>query len=371
MSITGASYDDISSVALRLVEDIKTIDSVENVTSDVSEARDEIIVNVDPARASAIGLSTQQIAFQVNQFLVGQTVTQVQVDGSAVDVVLAGRSDDINSVEKVSGLMIAGPLGLAPLGEIASVEIVEGPVTISRTDGRRSASISGSITSDDTQAVGIEIQNKVDALALPPGVKVVSGGVFAQIAEGFQDIFLAMIVGIVLVYLVMVASLGSLRNPFVIITSLPLAIIGALVALAVTGRSLGLPAMMGTLMLIGIVVTNAIVLISFVEQLRGRGLSVYDSLIQGGRIRLRPILMTAITTSIALLPLAAFVEESGGIIGAELATVVIGGLISSTALTLVVVPVVYFLANQSIPDTLRRVFTRQPNVPIPEASHGD
>ena len=371
VSITGASYDDISSVALRLVEEIKTIDSVENVTSDVSEARDEIIVNVDPARASAIGLSTQQIAFQVNQFLVGQTVTQVQVDGSAVDVVLAGRSDDINSVEKVSGLMIAGPLGLAPLGEIASVEIVEGPVTISRTDGRRSASISGSITSDDTQAVGIEIQNKVDALALPPGVKVVSGGVFAQIAEGFQDIFLAMIVGIVLVYLVMVASLGSLRNPFVIITSLPLAIIGALVALAVTGRSLGLPAMMGTLMLIGIVVTNAIVLISFVEQLRGRGLSVYDSLIQGGRIRLRPILMTAITTSIALLPLAAFVEESGGIIGAELATVVIGGLISSTALTLVVVPVVYFLANQSIPDTLRRVFTRQPNVPIPEASHGD
>ena len=169
----------------------------------------------------------------------------------------------------------------------------------------------------------------------------------------------------------MVATLGSLRNPFVIITSLPLASIGALVALAVTGRGLGLPAMMGVLMLIGIVVTNAIVLISFVEQLRERGLSVYDALIQGSRIRLRPILMTAITTSIALLPLAAFVEDAGGILGAELATVVIGGLVSSTALTLVVVPVVYTLANQSIPDLLRRIFSRQPRVPVPEAAHGD
>ena len=371
VSITGASYEDISSVTLRLMEDIKTIEGVENVTSDVSEARDEIIVNVDPARAAAIGLSTQQIAFQVNQFLVGQTVTQVEVDVGAVDVVLVGRSDDINSVEKVSGLMIAGPLGLAPLGDIASVGIAEGPVTISRTDGLRSASISGSITSDDTQAVGLEIQDKIDSLALPPGVEVTSGGVFSQIAEGFQDIFLAMAVGVVLVYLVMVASLGSLRNPFVIVTSLPLAIIGALVALAITGRSLGLPAMMGILMLIGIVVTNAIVLISFVEQLRQRGLSVYDALMRGGRIRLRPILMTAITTSIALLPLAAFVEDEGGIIGAQLATVVIGGLASSTVLTLVVVPVVYTLANQSIPDLARRVFARPPRVAVPEPAHGD
>ena len=371
VSITGASYADISSVTLRLMEDIKTIEGVENITSDVSEARDEIIVDVDPARAATIGLSTQQIAFQVNQFLVGQTVTQVEVDGRSIDVVLAGRSDDINSVEKVSGLMIAGPLGLAPLGDIASVGIAEGPVTISRTDGARSASISGSISSDDTQAVGLEIQKKIDSLALPAGVEVTSGGVFAQIAEGFQDIFLAMAVGIVLVYLVMVASLGSLRNPFVIVTSLPLAIIGALVALAITGRSLGLPAMMGILMLIGIVVTNAIVLISFVEQLRQRGLSVYDALMRGGRIRLRPILMTAITTSIALLPLAAFVEDEGGIIGAQLATVVIGGLASSTVLTLVVVPVVYTLANQSIPDLLRRVFSRQPRATVPQAAHGD
>jgi HAE1 family hydrophobic/amphiphilic exporter-1 len=183
---------------------------------------------------------------------------------------------------------------------------------------------------------------------------VSSGGIFADIAEGFQAIFLAMAIGIVLVYLVMVASLGSLRNPFVIVTTLPLALIGVLVALAITGRPLGLPAMMGILLLIGIVVTNAIVLIAFVEQQRANGMSPYDAIISGARVRLRPILMTALTTSFALLPLA-LETEGGGLISGELATVVIGGLVSSTALTLVVLPIVYMLFNDSIPRFLRRL----------------
>ncbi len=356
VSITGSNYDDIAVTALELVADLETIDGIVNVSSNVTEARDEIVIDVDPSQAALVGLSAQAVAFQVSQFLVGRTVTEVEVDGDKIDVVLAGRSDDITDVESVRGLVIAGPGGTAPLSSLAEVTVQKGPVSVSRTDGRRSASITGSITDGDAQAVGVLVQQKIDELTLPPGVEVQSGGVFAQIAEGFQSIFLAMAIGVVLVYLVMVISLGSLRNPFVIVTSLPLALIGALAALAITGRSLGLPAMMGILLLIGIVVTNAIVLIAFVEQLREKGLSVYDALIEGGRVRLRPILMTAITTSFALLPLAAFVSSEGGIIGAELATVVIGGLMSSTVLTLVVVPVVYTLANESIPGLLRRVF---------------
>ncbi len=330
-----------------------------NVSSDISEARDEIVIDVDPGRAGAVGLTAQTVAFQVSQFLVGRSVTEADIDGDKIDVVLTGRSDDITDVESVRGLVIAGPLGAAPLSDLADVTVQKGPVSVSRTDGVRSATITGSITSEDTQAVGVLIQQKIDELTLPRGVEVRSGGVFAQIAEGFQGIFIAMAVGVVLVYLVMVVSLGSLRNPFVIVTSLPLALIGALAALAITGRSLGLPAMMGILLLIGVVVTNAIVLIAFVEQLRDKGLSVYDALIQGGRVRLRPILMTALTTSFALLPLAAFVASEGGILSAELATVVIGGLVSSTVLTLVVVPVVYTLANDSIPALLRRIFRRR------------
>ncbi len=363
VSVTGNDYADISDVTLRLMDELETVSGVANVTSNVSEARDEIVVNVDPARATSIGLSAQQVAFQVNQFFVGQSVARARTENGAVDVILSVDSTEVSDVESVGALVVAGPLGVSSLAEIADVQVLPGPVTITRTDGLRSASVTGSITSDDAQSVGVAIQEKIDGLDLPPGVQVTSGGVFAQIAEGFQAIFLAMAVGIALVYLVMVASLGSLRNPFVIVTSLPLAIIGALFALLVTGRSLGLPAMMGILMLIGIVVTNAIVLISFVEQLRQRrGLSVYDALITGGRIRLRPILMTALTTSIALLPLATFVEDEGGIIGAQLATVVIGGLVSSTVLTLVVVPVVYMLMNESIPGLIRRLTRRGASV---------
>ena len=359
ISITGNNYGDIALIAQLLASELATIDGVEDVTSNVSEARDELIVNVDPERAAAIGLSTQSVAFQINQFLVGQKVTQIDLDGAPVDVFLSGPAGRINSVETIGSLIIAGPFGVAPLSHLASVQIEAGPVSISRTDRLRSASVSGDITVDDTQAIGLLIQEKIDALDLPPGVTVTNAGVFAQITEGFEDIFLAMGVGIILVYLVMVGSLGSLRNPFVIVTSLPLALIGALAALAITGRSLGLPGMMGILLLIGIVVTNAVVLVSFVEQLRERGLSVHEALVQGGRTRLRPILMTAITTSFALIPLAAFSEESGGILGAELATVVIGGLVSSTFLTLLVVPVVYTLANRSIPGSFRRMFGRR------------
>ena len=367
--VTGHDYEAISAVARALTPEFSAIDGIVDVSSDVSDSRDEIVIEVKLAEASRLGLSARSVAFQVNQFMVGRPVTEVDLDGSATTVLLKGRSEDVDNVEKVKAISIAGPIGTARLDEIADIVVREGPLTISRIDGRRSASITGVITGEDAQAIGLEVQKKIDAITLPSGVEVVTGGLFAQIAEGFEDIFLAMGIGIILVYLVMAASLGALRNPFVIIMSLPLAIIGALTALAVTGRALGLPAMMGVLLLIGIVVTNAIVLIAFVEQLRERGLSIPEALVQGAKVRLRPILMTAFTTSFALLPLAAFVESEGGIIGAELATVVIGGLMSSTFLTLIVVPVVYTIMHVSIPSFLNRLgsrLRRSPS-PVPEA----
>jgi len=355
ISIAGPNYQDIVQVSDELVSSLSSMDGVVNLTSDVTQARQEAAVEVDPSAAAEIGLTSRQVGFQLSQFLVGRAVTSITIDGKAAEVVLSGSREAASSIDKVGDLIIAGPGGTAPLRELARIATREGPVTISRTDRQRSASITGDITAEDTQAIGVEIDGKIAELDLPPGVSVTSGGIFADIAEGFQAIFLSMAVGIILMYLVMVASLGSLRNPFIIITSLPLALIGVMVALAITGRTLGLPAMMGLLLLIGIVVTNAIVLIAFVEQLRSRGMSVTEALVTGGLVRLRPILMTALTTSFALLPLASFSGSEGGIISSELATVVIGGLISSTALTLIVVPVVYYLFNVSIPGLFSRL----------------
>jgi HAE1 family hydrophobic/amphiphilic exporter-1 len=353
--ITGSDYPSVSSVTKQLSEEIRGIDGIVNLFTEVAAARDEIVINVDPGSAIALGLSARNVALQVNQYLVGQTVAQMNLEGTPTDIILRGRADTVNDIDAVRNLSIAGRAGSAMLGNIANVSFQKGPVSISRTNGVRSASIRGSITDKDTQAIGRNIQDRIDALILPLGVEITTGGIFNQIAEGFQDIFLAMAIGIALVYLVMVASLGSLRNPFIIVMSLPLALIGALVALLITGRTLGLPAMMGILILVGLVVTNAIVLIAFVEQLRERGASLQDALVQGGKVRLRPILMTAFTTSFALIPLAAFGGDEGGIIGAELATVVIGGLASSTFLTLIVVPVIYIIMHQSIPKLFERV----------------
>lgn len=372
ISITGPNYADIAAVSGRLVDSLAEIDGIVNLESNVAEAREEVSVEVEPEQAARLGLSTRQVGQQLSRYLIGQTVTTIDLDGEETDVVLAGAREAVGSLDQVQALTITGPGGSAPLGELAQVTLREGPVRISRTDGQRSASITGFITEEDTQAVGAAIDARIAALDLPPGVEVNSGGIFDDIAEGFQAIFLSMIIGIVLMYLVMVASLGSLRNPVVIISSLPLALIGVLLALALTGRTLGLPAMMGLLLLIGIVVTNAIVLIAFVEQLRARGMPVYEALITGGRVRLRPILMTALTTSFALLPLAAFPGGAEGIISAELATVVIGGLISSTALTLIVVPIVYTLFNESLPALFRRPRRPAPESrPTPQASPAD
>lgn len=365
VTITGAKFSEIVAVARELEPQLAALDGVINVRSSISQARDEVTIRIDPQAAAQYGLSTAEVARQLNRFILGQDVSDIELDDITMDVVVRGRPEDADDINRLKNLNVQGPLGIIQLGAISDIAIEQGPVTVSRFDGNRSATITGTITAVNTQAVSNATQAVIDQLNLPPGVEIQTGGVFSQVSEGFQDIFLAMGIGIVLVYLVMVASLGSLRNPFIIVLSLPLAIAGALVALWITDRTLSMSALMGFLTLIGIVVTNAIVLITFVEQLRERGWGVHDALLRGGRVRIRPILMTAFTTTLALFPLALSTDEGGGIIGAELATVVIGGLVSSTMLTLLVVPVIYTLMHWSIPNapaTLRGLLRRRGRV---------
>ena len=350
ITVTGNNFTDLSAVTRELVSRLREIDGVINVDSDVSEARDEVTININPQAAAEFGLSTADVGRQVNQFIVGAKVSEVDLEDITMDIVVRGPPQDVDDIDKLKNLEIEGPLGQVKLGSISNITMEQGPVSISRFDLERSATISGEITAEDTQAIGNEVNAIIASMDLPPGVQIKTGGIFQQIAEGFQDVFTAMLIGVILVYLVMVASLGSLRDPFIVVLSLPLAIVGALVALTITDRSLSLSALMGLLLLIGVVVTNAIVLITFVDQLRQRGMGVYDALIEGGRTRVRPILMTAFTTIIALSPLAVSTGGEGEIIGAELATVVIGGLVSSTFLTLIVVPVIYTILHVNLPN---------------------
>ena len=205
-------------------------------------------------------------------------------------------------------------------------------------------SITGIITAEDIGSVNRVVQQRIDTLSLPTGVEVTMGGVMERMRESFSGMFIAIIVAILLAYAVIALTFRSFLKPIIIMVSLPLASIGALVGLLLAGQPLGVSALMGVLMLVGIVLTNAIVLIDLAEKLRKKGTDTYEAIVEAGRTRMRPILMTALTTMIAMLPIAVGLGE-GTVLSAELAIVVIGGLFSSTLLTLLVIPVLYSLSH--------------------------
>jgi len=347
ITITADSLEDAQAANDQLLLNLKDVEGLTNVSSDLVSARPEVEVQVDSQKASVYGLSAEDVSQRVRDALFGQKATQAQLDGRTTDVYVrvdyGGGGSEEGSLDLLRLLPLA-PGGTPTLGDVTKVTVADKRVQISRVDQRRAATIYGIITSDDIRGVSGKVDDAIDQVEKAPGVKIGKGGIFQEQSEAFGSLYMILAVAVIIVYIVMVASLGSLVNPLIIMASLPFATIGSFFALFITQREIGLPAMIGFLMLIGIVVTNAIVLITFVEQQRARGLSTREALIQSGRARARPILMTAVATIFALIPLSLGLNE-GALIAAELGTVVIGGLFTSTILTLLVIPVVYSLVD--------------------------
>jgi HAE1 family hydrophobic/amphiphilic exporter-1 len=345
--VGGPDADAVEAGTASVVDAIGDIDGLANVTSDLVAAAPTVEVRVDAERAAAAGVSAGQVGGVVRAVLTPASVATIQPEGEDEPVAVLLRFDPsaIDSSQALAALPVAPG---ATLGDVADIAEVEVRATISRVNATPSATVSAEITSDDTGGVSAAVNAELDRLEasgeLPAGVSVAIGGVSEQQAEAFGGLFTAMAVAILLVYLMLALAFSSLVTPFIILFSLPLATIGAFPALLVTGRPIGISALIGFLMLIGIVVTNAIVLLDLVERLRTEGVPLKEALIRGGHTRVRPILMTAIATILALVPLAAGFNE-GSIIAAELGTVVIGGLLSSTFLTLIVVPAAYRLVE--------------------------
>lgn len=314
------------------------IDLASNLTASKPQYR-----LVPTARLSQTGLTLQSLGILVGQAVNGQVATQVTLPSGQMNVLVQLPPGTADTVPALRRLPIATPNGSVPLASLAMLQLVPGPQTINRTNGQRTAAITGTITSNNTQGVQSQVNKALATIHLPAGASTTTGGVFQQLSSVITQFALAILAAIGLVYLIMVATFRSLVKPLILLVSIPFAASGAIIALAVTGTALSLPGMIGLLMLIGIVVTNAIVLLDLVEQYRDRGLDVREALIEGGRHRLRPILMTALATMLALLPLALSGSGGGGFISAPLAVVVIGGLFTSTVLTLVLVPVLYSL----------------------------
>ncbi|MCV0402670.1 MAG: efflux RND transporter permease subunit [Chloroflexi bacterium] len=346
--VSGPDLDAVETGTATVIDAIDGLDGLGTVTSDLVAAAPQVEVRVDTARAAATGVSAAQVGGVVRGALSPTPVTTIrpETDGDArVPVILQLDPAAVDSVEALGRLPVAPGVTLA---DVASIEEQEVRATISRVGGTPSSTVSGEIVGENTGAISAAVQAELDRLEedglLPAGVSVSVGGVSQQQSEAFGGLFVAMGVAVALVYLMLVLAFNSLITPFVLLFSLPLATIGAFPALLITGRPIGISALIGFLMLIGIVVTNAIVLLDLVERLRGQGVPLKEALIRGGHTRVRPILMTALATILALVPLAAGLNE-GSIIAAELGTVVIGGLLSSTFLTLIVVPAAYSLVE--------------------------
>jgi hydrophobic/amphiphilic exporter-1 (mainly G- bacteria), HAE1 family len=224
---------------------------------------------------------------------------------------------------------------------------VNGPEEVTRVDGDRTVTVTGTASGSDLGAATSDLQKKLDGLTLPAGATATIGGVSADQAEAFQQLGLAVLAAIAIVFIIMVATFRSLIQPVILLVSIPFAATGAIGLLLITGTPLGVPALIGVLMLVGIVVTNAIVLMDLINHYRAEGMGVQEAVIEGGRHRLRPILMTAIATIFALIPMALGLTGEGGFISQPLAIVVIGGLVSSTLLTLVLVPTLYTMVENS------------------------
>jgi len=345
ISIQGNNYEDLARVTDQLAGELQTLKGLENLNSEVTMVIPTLSITPDLNKAAALGFSSDQIDREYSLLMQGDNVDGVDanLNGVSYPVYISGVGQKLSGVSEAQAIKVGWPESVA-LGDVADVQIIQKPTHISHADTKLSAKITGIITAKDVGGVNSKIQSKIDKLPSHPGVEVKMWGVSEEMKSTFNRMGIAIIVAILISFLIVALMMRSIVNPIIIMFSLPLASIGALLGLLISGHTIGVSALMGMLMLVGIVLTNAIVLVALVEQLRRGGKDTHDALMEGGRTRLRPILMTAMTTIFAMVPLALGVGSST-ILAAELAVVVIGGLFSSTLLTLVVIPVTYSVVD--------------------------
>ncbi|MFF8636216.1 efflux RND transporter permease subunit [Streptomyces pilosus] len=335
--VKAADAQVLREAAEQVREAVASLDGVTDVTSDLAQSVPRISVRAND-KAAAAGFDDQTLGAVVAQAVRGTPAAKAVLDDTERDIVIRS-AQSAGTVAELRNL----PLGPLKLSDVATVEVVDGPVSMTRIDGQRSATVTARPVGEDTGAVGVDLQAKIDALTLPEGATAEIGGVTEDQDEAFANLGLAMLAAIAIVFMLLVGTFRSLAQPLILLVSIPFAATGALGLLLITGTPMGVPAMIGMLMLIGIVVTNAIVLIDLINQYREQGHGVVEAVLEGGRHRLRPILMTALATIFALLPMALGVTGEGGFIAQPLAVVVIGGLITSTLLTLLLVPTLYVM----------------------------
>ncbi|MDQ0285075.1 HAE1 family hydrophobic/amphiphilic exporter-1 [Desulfofundulus luciae] len=346
--IIGDDLYELTRLGEQLASLVRQVPGTRQVTSSLEEGRPEVQVHVHRDRAAMYWLTPAEVASTVRTAIDGVVATRYRVGGDEIDIRVELDTADSTRLQDLNHLEIMSPAGTKiPLTQVADLVLARGPNEIQREDQSRIVSVTAELAGRDLGSVIRDIRARLPELDLPPGYLIDFAGEQEQMQETFSALGLALILAVVLVYLVMVAQFESLLQPFIIMFSVPVTLIGIVFSLLVTGRSFSLPAFIGVIMLVGIVVKNTIVLIDYVNKLRSRGMSREEAILKAGPTRLRPILMTALTAILAMFPMALGLGE-GSEAQAPMATVVIGGLAFSTLITLVLVPVVYTLLEDRL-----------------------
>jgi HAE1 family hydrophobic/amphiphilic exporter-1 len=341
IALKGDDLDVLKSMAEEIKEVVASVPGTREVESSFTVGRPELQVQVDRNKAVMYGLSVAQISSAIRTAFEGSVATQYRSDGAEYDIRVMLPENYRQNIQDLKNVKIMSPLGIqVPLGDLITARTDVGPTQIDRENQSRVATINCQLSGRDLGSVVKEIQLSLKDFALPEGYSLEFGGENAEMVEAFSSLGLALILGMILTYMVMASQFESLIHPFVIMFTVPTMFIGAIGGLAVTGRSFSVVVFIGMIMLVGIVVNNGIVLVDYINVLRRRGMNRDDAIKRAGPVRLRPVLMTALTTAIAMVPLSLGIGE-GAELQAPMATVVVGGLTTSTVFTLVFVPVMY------------------------------
>ncbi|GGD28454.1 efflux RND transporter permease subunit [Pontibacillus salipaludis] len=357
IQLNGEEYEVLRELADQIVWTIDQVDGVHNPESSASEGRPEIQVNVDRDKAAQYGLSYQQVMSQVQLGFSGQTATRFREAGDEVDVRIILPDEERRTISDLESMKIQTGTGeMIPLATVAELEQVQGPATLLRENQQKQVNVSSEIVNRDLGSITEDIRSELDRINFPEGYSYSIGGQAEDMADSFGDLALALIFSIFLVYAVMAVQFENFLYPFVIMFSMPATIIGVLGGLYITDKPISVPSIIGVIMLAGIVVNNAIVLVDYINIVRRKGVDRYEAILEAGPSRLRPILMTTLTTVLGMIPLALGLGQ-----GAEaqqpMAITIIFGLTVSSFFTLLLIPVVYTYFDD-LSQRIVRLFSR-------------
>ena len=346
VDIRGEDFTTLSMIADDLGSQIRALPDAIEVSSSVADQVPQVKVTINRDTASQYGLTAAQIGAAVRSSLTGETATTVTIHNTSLDVVVRGDGSASTSLDALRSMPVATPMGTyIPLSSVANVEIVQAPQTIHRVNQSREVSVTGSTLSGNVTGMTAQIRNILDNYQFPEGYEAAISGSYSEMMEGFEDLLLALLVALGLVYFILAAQFESFLMPVIVMMILPVAFSGALFILPVTGRDLSIISMVALIMLSGTVVNNSIILVDYINVRRERGETREDAILQACPLRIRPVMMTTITTVLAMVPMAMATGDTPEMM-TDMCLTMMSGMIISTIITLLFTPVYYSVIDE-------------------------